>query len=78
MKNLIIIFVIILLTSCSETSPQKDYSKYKFGVTLYSEGGYSKIYCDSLQMTSVRSAYVWVDGIKLIVQSQNRISVWSN
>lgn len=78
MKNFITILAIILFNSCGETSLKKDYSKYKFGVTLYSESGYSKIYCDSLQMTSVRSAYVWVDGIKLIVQSQNRISVWSN
>lgn len=73
----ILLLVVIFLTSCYHTS-----SKYKFGVTLYGGRGASKgfsiIYCDSVQMTSLSSADVWVDGIKIAVKADERISVWSN
>lgn len=75
------------LPTCNQTVKQKekekekDWSKYKFGVTLFGgkglEMGFSRIYCDSLQMKDLFSADIWVDGVKISVKA-NRISVWSN
>lgn len=77
-----LLLVAVFSSSCNETKNQKNWSKYKFGVTLYGgkgmSNGYSQIYCDSVQMTSFQSADVWVDGIKLDVKADDRIAVWSN
>lgn len=85
MKNLrfysLVVFVLLALSSCSEMK-SKDWSKYRFGVTIYGSkgfgGGYSSIYCDSVQMTGLLSADVWVDGTKMAIIAEDRISVWSN
>jgi len=78
----ILLLVAVSSSSCNETTKQKDRSKYKFGVTLYGgkgmSSGYSQIYCDSVQMTSLLSADVWVDGVRLSVKADERIAVWSN
>lgn len=78
----ILLLVAVFSSSCNETKNQKNWSKYKFGVTLYGgkgmSSGYSQIYCDSVQMTSLLSADVWVDGVKLSVKADERIAVWSN
>ena len=78
---LAILMLVAVLSSCNEIK-SKDWSKYKFGITLYGGkgmgSGFSHIYCDSVQMTGVLSADVWVDGTKMTVIADDRISVWSN
>jgi len=77
-----LLLVAVFLSSCNETKNQKNWSKYKFGVTLHGgkgmSSGYSIIYCDSFQMTGLLSADVWVDGTKLSVKTDEKIAVWSN
>jgi hypothetical protein len=77
-----ILLVFVSLPSCKQTAKQKDWSKYKFGVTLYGGkgmgSGYSQIYCDSFQMTDLLSADIWVDGKKMSVKAEDRLAVWSN
>lgn len=78
----ILLLVAVYSSSCNETENKKNWSKYKFGITLYGGkgmlSGYSQIYCDSVQMTGLLSADVWVDGTKLSVKADERIAVWSN
>lgn len=78
---LAILMLVAVLSSCNEIK-SKDWSKYKFGITLYGGKGmgfgYSQIYCDSVQMTGMLSADIWVDGTKMAVKADDRISVWSN
>lgn len=77
-----LLLVAVFSSGCNETAKQKDWSKYKFGVTLYGGkgmgSGYSQIYCDSVQMTGLLSADIWVDGTKMSVKAEDRVAVWSN
>jgi hypothetical protein len=80
-KIITILLLSAITLSCNEPN-LKDWSKYRFGVTLYGGRGmdssYSIIYCDSVKMTSLFSADLWVDGTKIPVMTDKRISVWSN
>ncbi len=76
-----LLLVAVFSSSCNEPKG-KDWSKYKFGVTLYGgkgmSSGYSQIYCDSVQMTGLLSADIWIDGTKMTVKAEDRVAVWSN
>ena len=64
-----------MTTGCGNRHPDRE-----FKVVLY-HGGWpdpTTIYCDSVQMESINHAYLWVDGFKMEVWSDEVIKVSSN
>lgn len=72
-----ILLLIMFLSSCDDTTSQ---SKYRFILSAYGDGGWSKhsVYCDSVHMKTVSSADVWIDGIKIDIIAQDKIAVSFN
>jgi len=74
---------LMLLTSCGTVPTIKPNTvsktdKYKFVVMNWTTTGYSSIYCDSVKMTSLITANLWVDGCLITIISEKRITISTN
>lgn len=76
------VLVAVLFVSCNEKTEQKTNCCYKFVVTLYNGSGWNrswhKIECDSVNMLGTKKAEVFIDGTKMIIEADDRITVHSN
>lgn len=76
------VFVAVLFASCNEKSEQKTDCNYKLVVTSHNGSGWDKSWyrleCDSVNMLSTKKAEVFIDGTKMIIETDNRITVHTN
>ena len=73
------VLVAVLLFSCSSENKN---CKYKLVVTSHNGSGWDKSWyrleCDSVNMLSTKKAEVFIDGTKMIIETDNRITVHTN
>lgn len=71
--------VAVLLFSCSSETKN---CKYKLVVTSHNGSGWNKSWhrleCDSVNMLSTKKAEVFIDGTKMIIETDNKITVHTN
>jgi len=76
------VLVAVLSVSCNEKPEQKANCSYKFVATAYNGSGWNRswhsIECDSINMITIKKAEVFIDGTKMIIEADDRITVHSN
>lgn len=74
-----LLLVSILFLSCGN---KEEGCKYKLVATLDNGSGWSKSWhsleCDSINMLSTKKAEIFIDGTKMIIEADNRITVHTN
>lgn len=76
------VLVAVLFVSCNEKSEQKANRSYKLVVTAHNGNGWNRswhsIKCDSVNMITIKKAEIFIDGTKMIIEADDRITVHSN
>jgi hypothetical protein len=79
MKKLLLFTIAAGMVSCNQL--RTDTKEYKFGLVSYNGNGFnstsSTIKCDSVKMYGTKKADVWVDGVKISIEAENVITVYS-
>lgn len=77
-----IVLVAVSFVSCNKNHKQKTDCSYKFIATAYNGSGWDRtwhsIKCDSINMITIKKAEVFIDGTKMIIEADDRITVNSN
>lgn len=71
------VLITVLFTSCNE----KTDCNYKLVATSYNGSGWNRsrhpIECDSVNMITIKKAEVFINGTKMIIKAEDRITVHS-
>lgn len=74
-----LLLVAVLFSSCSY---KKEDCKHKLVVTSYNGSGWYRsshsIKCDSVNMLGTKKAEIFIDGTKMIIEADDKITVHSN